>query len=473
MGLAALDADRQRYQQAHQNIKQQYPNQLLSSYLKLLNYMQHHAKVLSSKAQTNQTMLLAPNIDVCGVNSYMQAASRSIGDDAELVSLYAAIFAQAELFAQNPKYTAAKNRTVNPEQLAKPLPKVPGLYSANTLQVFKHYPGYDNAGNTHKAPHQKPNLSAQDMRNKHLAPFRAAILAGARAVMSNWVAYPALEPSKQTIPAAYSKELLINTLRKQYGFNGLIVTDALNMGPAMLYILDKYRIKAPGLRDRMKYSHFTDTSLYRKTFIQVAGRMYEQCLLAGNDMMFYFVHPADRNKVFSAIVSRVKAHKSKLLPLVKQSVTRVLTAKLDMYPVIMQQNLGGKTMSEYIGGLAKPSALSTLVAQTLIWDYYSNGYERQFIEKNQIGGVRNYKKHEREALLKQCEQHKRIPPFFAKDKLTIADYGDATSDKKNFSDVDEGDVQDLGLETIADIKKIFANKTIPVDFFNALTHEFI
>jgi len=69
MGQLALDLNRLRDRQAHQLNNRQDPNQFLSAYVKLLSYMQYHATMLSKKAQTNQTMLLAPNIHVCSPNS--------------------------------------------------------------------------------------------------------------------------------------------------------------------------------------------------------------------------------------------------------------------------------------------------------------------------------------------------------------------------------------------------------------------
>jgi len=157
---------------------------------------------------------------------------RSISDNPDLVSLYAAVFAHAEQIAQNPTYTKATNRAVHPEKLAKPLPQVHGLHSASTVQVFKHYPGYGDAGNTHFGPYRKLTSSAKEIRDKHLAPSRAAILGGARAMMSNWVAYPSIEAGNKIIPAAYSKELLTTTLRQQYGFDGLLITCLLYTSPS-------------------------------------------------------------------------------------------------------------------------------------------------------------------------------------------------------------------------------------------------
>jgi beta-glucosidase len=60
-----------------------------------------------------------------------------------------------------------------------------------------------------------------------LAPFRAAIDAGVASIMTAHIAYPALDPSGT--PATLSSAIVNTLLRTQFGFDGLIVTDALIM----------------------------------------------------------------------------------------------------------------------------------------------------------------------------------------------------------------------------------------------------
>jgi beta-N-acetylhexosaminidase len=63
----------------------------------------------------------------------------------------------------------------------------------------------------------------------HLPPFRAAIAAGVAMVMSSHVCYPALgEPPGQ--PATFSKWLITQLLRQRMAFQGLILTDDMEMG---------------------------------------------------------------------------------------------------------------------------------------------------------------------------------------------------------------------------------------------------
>jgi beta-N-acetylhexosaminidase len=92
------------------------------------------------------------------------------------------------------------------------------------LATAKHFPGH---GDTHTT---MPTIAADRERldRLELIPFRAAIAAGVDAIMTAHVAVPALAPP--TLPATLSPAILTGLLRKELGFNGLVVTDALDMG---------------------------------------------------------------------------------------------------------------------------------------------------------------------------------------------------------------------------------------------------
>jgi beta-glucosidase-like glycosyl hydrolase len=92
----------------------------------------------------------------------------------------------------------------------------------------KHFPGH---GATRLDSHiELPVVDADraTLEERDLVPFRAAVEAGARAVMTAHVAYPAL--AGPDVPATLSGEILDGVLRRGLGFDGLIVTDALVMG---------------------------------------------------------------------------------------------------------------------------------------------------------------------------------------------------------------------------------------------------
>ncbi|MEV0936770.1 glycoside hydrolase family 3 protein [Streptomyces phaeochromogenes] len=103
---------------------------------------------------------------------------------------------------------------------------VSGLQSAGVAACTKHFPGHgDTAVDSH---HAMPRIDAElpVLESRELVPFRAAIEAGTRAVMSAHILVPALDPVH---PATLSRRILTGLLREELGYDGLIVTDGMEM----------------------------------------------------------------------------------------------------------------------------------------------------------------------------------------------------------------------------------------------------
>lgn len=103
---------------------------------------------------------------------------------------------------------------------------VGGLQSAGIAACVKHFPGH---GATRQDSHLEIPLvdaSLELLRERELVPFRAAIEAGTRSVMTAHVRVPALTGS---LPATLSAAALTGLLRGELGYGGVIVTDALDM----------------------------------------------------------------------------------------------------------------------------------------------------------------------------------------------------------------------------------------------------
>ncbi|MGX1133032.1 beta-N-acetylhexosaminidase [Streptomyces glaucescens] len=103
---------------------------------------------------------------------------------------------------------------------------VTGLQAAGVAACTKHFPGHgDTAVDSH---HALPRIDADPavLGDRELAPFRAAIAAGTRAVMSAHILVPALDPDR---PATLSTRILTDLLRGELGYDGLIVTDGMEM----------------------------------------------------------------------------------------------------------------------------------------------------------------------------------------------------------------------------------------------------
>lgn len=95
------------------------------------------------------------------------------------------------------------------------------------LLTAKHFPGHgDTATDSHIGLGTVTGDRAR-LERVELVPFRAAIAAGVDAVMTAHLTVPAIEP--EPIPATVSRRVLTDLLRRELGFTGLVVTDAMDM----------------------------------------------------------------------------------------------------------------------------------------------------------------------------------------------------------------------------------------------------
>jgi beta-N-acetylhexosaminidase len=105
---------------------------------------------------------------------------------------------------------------------------VMGLHDAGVAATLKHFPGHgDTSGDSH---HGLPVVQhdAARLQRIELPPFAAGIAAGARLVMTAHIALPAIDGAPD-LPATLSPAILCGILREQLGFNGVIISDALDM----------------------------------------------------------------------------------------------------------------------------------------------------------------------------------------------------------------------------------------------------
>lgn len=117
----------------------------------------------------------------------------------------------------------------DPHQVARLVSaEIRGMQDHGMLATAKHFPGHGDTGtDSHIA---LPVISAgwDRLDSLELVPFRAAIHAGVTAVMSAHIALPSFNGSSST-PATLAPDILTGVLRDSLGFDGIIVTDALNM----------------------------------------------------------------------------------------------------------------------------------------------------------------------------------------------------------------------------------------------------
>ncbi|MER6775438.1 MULTISPECIES: glycoside hydrolase family 3 protein [unclassified Streptomyces] len=103
---------------------------------------------------------------------------------------------------------------------------VEGLQAAGVAACTKHFPGHGdtNVDSHHALP--RIDVDLDTLVARELVPFKAAIEAGTKAVMSAHILVPALDPTR---PATLSPQILTGLLRKELGYEGLIVTDGMEM----------------------------------------------------------------------------------------------------------------------------------------------------------------------------------------------------------------------------------------------------
>lgn len=106
---------------------------------------------------------------------------------------------------------------------------VEGIQAEGVAATIKHFPG---SGETKVDSHYAMPLidhSRERLAQIELRPFRTAIDAGAKLVMSGHFAIPALTGSSE-LPATLSRAVMRDFVREELGFDGIVITDALDMG---------------------------------------------------------------------------------------------------------------------------------------------------------------------------------------------------------------------------------------------------
>ena len=103
-----------------------------------------------------------------------------------------------------------------------------GVEENGALATAKHFPGHGDTSIDSHLDLPRTDADRKRLDEVELVSFRAAIAAGVSSVMTGHLSVPALEPN-ENIPATLSHEILTGLLRRKMHFDGLIVTDALDM----------------------------------------------------------------------------------------------------------------------------------------------------------------------------------------------------------------------------------------------------
>jgi beta-N-acetylhexosaminidase len=112
---------------------------------------------------------------------------------------------------------------------------IKGSREHGMLTAAKHFPGHGDTGTDSHLGVAKVQGDLAHLQRIELPPFKKAIEAGVDSILTAHVAVPALEPDPNKV-ATISANVITELLRKQLGFQGVIITDALEMrGLTALY----------------------------------------------------------------------------------------------------------------------------------------------------------------------------------------------------------------------------------------------
>ncbi len=113
-----------------------------------------------------------------------------------------------------------------------------GLSKNNISAALKHFPGHGNVDTDSHTGLPLSELTLKQLKACELIPFQAGIDAGADMIMTAHIQFPNIEKNtyvskadrkKVYLPATLSRTLMTDVLRKDMGYNGVIVTDAMDM----------------------------------------------------------------------------------------------------------------------------------------------------------------------------------------------------------------------------------------------------
>jgi len=148
--------------------------------------------------RTGCTMTFAPDVDVNSNPANPVIGVRSLGPHADLVARHGVAW-------------------------------VEGLQATGVDGCAKHFPGHGDTGTDSHLALPVVDRSLAALRKRELVPFVAAAAAGVRAVMTSHILLPQVDPDE---PATFSHRVLTGMLREELGFDGVVVTDALDMAGA-------------------------------------------------------------------------------------------------------------------------------------------------------------------------------------------------------------------------------------------------
>jgi beta-N-acetylhexosaminidase len=226
-----------------------------------------------------------------------EASGRITAQEARAIGIHWNFFPDADVNS-NPANPIINTRSFgeDPKQVGDLVAAyIKGGHDGGMLTTVKHFPGHgDTATDSHLGV-ASVTVDRAHLDSIELPPFREAIAAGVDSVMVAHVTVPALDPDPNHV-ATISPNVVTDLLQKQLGFNGIIVTDALDMA---------------GLT---------------RLFANDIGRAAVEAFKAGNDLLLI---PADFPASYNAMLQAVRSGEISEERL-DRSVLKILKAKASL-----------------------------------------------------------------------------------------------------------------------------------------------
>ena len=157
---------------------------------------------------------------------------------------------------------------------------VEGLHSTGTIATLKHFPGHGNTDTDSHTGLPLIDRNYEELKALDLIPFQSAIDATADMVMTAHIQFPRIETQTYTsvstgeeiyLPATMSRTILTDILRGDMGFEGVIVTDALDMAAIHDNFTDEdvIRLTIDAGADMLLLPIIYDTDLFQRNMDMV------------------------------------------------------------------------------------------------------------------------------------------------------------------------------------------------------------
>ncbi len=191
---------------------------------------------LGQGTQTSGNMALGATGDL----SYSYSAAKIIGSELGALG-FNLDFAPVVDVNMNPSNPVIGIRSFSDDPeiaAANAVSFMKGLQSEGIISTLKHFPGHGDVDTDSHTGLPSVNKTYEELKVSDLVPFQACIDAGVEMIMTAHIVYPMIEDETVTsastgneihVPATLSKKIMTDILRNDMGFEGVIVTDAMDM----------------------------------------------------------------------------------------------------------------------------------------------------------------------------------------------------------------------------------------------------